>query len=102
MKQQLGRYLWSLVQYADDCDEKPQLLTNYVKIGLETIRPLKKSRVHVNDPPLKKKLIKQRQHASNTGDIKHYSNMVNRRRKVLRASYYAAKVKYLKDTKPSQ
>ena len=55
-KQELSRYLcsihWSLFQCAaDDCDENLQLLTVYIKIRLETIMPLKKSRVHVNYPP---------------------------------------------------
>ena len=112
-KLELGRYLcgidWSLVELANNCEEKLKLLTDFIKTGLDTIMPVKQSRVHVDDPPWVspefKHLINLRQRAFSAGHtqlFRHYHNVVNRKRKVLLSNYYASKVNHLKQTKPSQ
>ena len=82
---------------------------NLIQIGLDTIMPIKQTKLHINDPPWItasfKNLIKLRQKAFASGDTKryrHYRNVVNRERKVIRGRYFASKVRQLKKTKPSQ
>jgi len=112
-KRGLGRYFgsidWSILDSAHECESKLQLFHNLVKIGLDTIMPLKTFRLHVNDPPWVtaefKTLIKARQKAFAQGDIegyRHLRNITNRERKVCRGKFYASKVANLKTTKPSQ
>ena len=52
---ELGRYLfaivWSVVDLANDCDEKLQLLKDFILTGLDSIVPIRQSRVHANDTP---------------------------------------------------
>ena len=71
--------------------------------------PLKRVKVHANDPPWVtsdfKKLIKARQQAYSNGEIetyRHYRNLVNRERKIIRNRFFPSKVRHLKDTKPNQ
>ena len=76
-----------------DCESKLQLFQDLVKIGLDTIMPLKTVKLHVNDPPWVtaefKALIKARQKAFAQGDTegyRHLRNITNRERKVCRGS----------------
>ena len=112
-KLELGSYLcaivWSVVDLANNCEEKLQLLTDVILTGLDSIMPIKQSRFHVNDPSWLfsefKHPIHLRKQAFSTGDthlFRHYRNVVNCKRKVLRSNYYASKVNHLKQTKPSQ
>jgi len=39
--------IWSIYNF----EEKLKLLTDFIKTGLDTIMPVKQSRVHVDDPP---------------------------------------------------
>ena len=112
-KTELGRYLssidWSLVEYAEICEDKLKLLTDIITTGLDIIMPVKQFKVHTEDPPWItaefKAFIKRCQKAfakGNTERFRHLRNAVNRERKSLRGNYYASKVNNLKDTKPSQ
>ena len=112
-KCELGRYFgsidWSILDSVQDCESKLQLFQDLVKIGLDTIMPLKTVKLHVNDPPWVtaefKALIKARQKAFAQGDTegyRHLRNISNRERKVCRGKFYAPKVANLKTTKPSQ
>ena len=112
-KSELGRFLvsidWSVVSEAPNCETKLALFTDFIKIGLDHIMPVKNVRLHLNDPPWVteqfKNLIKLRQHAFHHGDMeqyRRYRNEVNRARKSLRSNYFANKVNHLKNTKPSQ
>ena len=92
-----------------DCESKLKLFQDLVKIGLDTIMPLKTVKLHVNDPPCVtaefKALIKARQKAfaqGDTEDYRHLRNITYRERKVCRGKFYASKVANLKTTKPSQ
>ena len=92
-----------------DCESKLQLFQDLVKIGLDTIMPLKTVKLHVNDPPWVtaefKALIKARQKAFAQGDTegyRHLRNITYRERKVCRGKFYASKVANLKTTKPNQ
>ena len=52
-----------------------------------------------------KKLIKAHQQAYSNGEIetyRHYRNLVNRERKIIRNRFFTSKVQHLKDTKPNQ
>lgn len=71
--------------------------------------PIKRTKLHVNDPPWIspefKKIIKLRQKAFISGDsalFKHYRNLVNRERKTCCSKFFTAKVHQLKHTKPRQ
>ena len=112
-KLELGRYFcgidWSLVECTQSCAAKIQLFTDVVKTGLDTIMPVKKSKIHTRDAPWVspqfKELVKLRQKAFNDGDVNlfhYYQNAVNRERKTLQGRYYASKVSQLKYSKPSQ
>ena len=112
-KCELGRYFgcidWSILDSVQDCESKLQLFQDLVKIGLDSIMPLKTVKLHVNDPPWVtaefKALIKARQKAFAQGDTegyRHLRNITNRERKVWRRKIYASKVANLKTTKPSQ
>ena len=95
-KSELGRFLasidWSVVSQASNCEAKSVLFTDFIKIGLDHLMPVKHVRLHLNDPPWVterfKNLIKLRQHAStmetwnNTGDIEMMSTA--------RANHFAA------------
>ena len=52
-KRELGRYLgsidWSVLDSAPDCESKLQLFQDLVKIGLNTIMPLKTIKLSVSD-----------------------------------------------------
>ena len=54
-KCEFGRYLgsvdWSTLDSAPDCDSKLQMFNELVKIGLDTIMPLKTYKLHHNDAP---------------------------------------------------
>ena len=110
-KYEFGRYLssidWAILETVDTCEAKSQLLTELITTGADIIMPLKRVKVHVNDPPWDtsdfKKLIKARQQAYSNGEIetyRHYRNLVNRERKIIRNRFFASKVRHLKDTKP--
>ena len=70
-KCELGRYLgsvdWSTLDSVSDCDIKLQMFNESVKIGLDTIMPLKTYKLHHNDAPWVtaefKTLIESQQHA---------------------------------------
>ena len=51
-KCELGRYFgsidWSILDSVQDCESKLQLFQDLVKIGLDTIMPLKTVKLHVN------------------------------------------------------
>ena len=86
---------------------KLQYFEELVRLDIKTIMPIKKSTLHVSDPPWitpdLKKLIENRQAAFSSGNtslFKHYRNRVNRERKICRAKFYSSKVKHLKRTKP--
>ena len=95
-KSELGRFLasidWSVVSEASNCEAKLVLFTDFIKIGLDHLMPVKHVRLHLNDPPWVterfKNLIKLRQHAStmetwnNIGDIEMMSTA--------RANHFAA------------
>ena len=76
-----------------------------VQIGLNTICPTKKVKIHRNDTPWMtvniKSLIAHRQKAfkNNNGTLfKFYRNKVNKERKQCKAKYYQAKVNHLSQT----
>ena len=52
---ELGRYLfaivWSVVDVANDCEGKLQLLKDFILTGLDSIMPIRQSRIHANDTP---------------------------------------------------
>ncbi|XP_022806735.1 uncharacterized protein LOC111343809 [Stylophora pistillata] len=100
---ELGRFLasidWSVVNEASNCEAKLALFTDFIKIGLDHLMPVKHVRLHLSDPPWVterfKSLIKHRQHAFYNGDMdqyRRYRNDVNRTRKSLRSKYYASKL----------
>ena len=102
-KLELGRYLceidWSLVEQTSSCEEKLKLFESFVKTGLDIITPIKKSQVHIDDSlwvTLEfKRLIKLRQKAFFADDsarFRHYSNAVNRERKVLRSEEHTSEL----------
>ena len=83
-KRELGRYLgsvdWSVLDSAPDCESKSQLFHGLVKIGLDSIMPLKTIRLHVNDALWVsaefKALIKSRQKVYARGDTKRLDTFV--------------------------
>lgn len=110
-KQELGRYLrdidWSIIQTTPSCEEKSNLFGSLINLGLDVIMPIKKVKLHHNDPPwITKKfkhLVKQRQKAFSRGDkisFNRYRNQINRERKSLRETFYSSKVKDLKESNP--
>ena len=112
-RHELGRYLtsidWSSLNHFDTCEMKLQYFEELVRLGISTIMPIKKTALHVHDPPWItaefKELIRKRQAAfcsGNTFQFKYYRNRVNRERKSCRAKFYSSKVKNLKSTKPKR
>ena len=112
-KYELGRYLssihWPFLEDVESCEVKLQLLVDLITVGVDTIMPLKRIKLHVNDPPWVtsdfKELIKSRQQAFSNREMenyRHYRNLVNRKRKTLQSRYFASKIQHLKQTKPSQ
>ncbi|XP_022785410.1 uncharacterized protein LOC111325784 [Stylophora pistillata] len=110
---ELGRFLasidWSVVNEASNCEAELALFTDFIKISLDHLMPVKHVRLHLNDPPWVterfKNLVKLLQHAFHNGDMdqyRRYRNDVNCTRKSLRSKYYARKVNNLKNIKPSQ
>lgn len=108
-KQALGRYLsesnWSSLTEPSNTQDKYSYFNTIVQIGLDTICPTKKIRIHRNDPPWIttkfKSLITLRQKAftsNNETMFKFYRNKVNRERKQCKAKYYQAKVNHLSQT----
>ena len=79
-KSDLGRFLvsidWSVVSEASICEAKLVLFTDFIKIGLDQLMPVKHVRLHLNYPPWVtewfKNLIKLRQHAFHHGDMEQY------------------------------
>lgn len=104
----LGRYFngidWSCLSNKSTCEEKSNLFTDLVAIGLENIVPEKTIKVYPKDAPWMsvklKKLIHQRQVAfhsnRNSLSYKFYRNAVNKERKRCKAVYYTSKVRDLK------
>ena len=89
------------------CQEKLSLFESLIKIGVESLLPLKQVRISRNDPPWItnkfKKIIKKRQKAlsaNNPTTYRIHRNLVNRERKQCRSKFYEHKVQDLKDTKP--
>ena len=98
-KCELGRYLgaidWSVLDSATNCESKLQLFQDLVKIGLDTIMPLKTFKIHVNDAPWVtakfKALIKSHQKAFAQGDTERYRllrNITNHERTLCCSKYY--------------
>ena len=113
-KCELGRCLgsidWSVLDSDTNCESKLQLFQDLVKIGLDTIMPLKTFKIHVDDAPWVtaefKALIKSLQKAFSfaQGDTERYRllrNITNGERKLCRSKYYNNKVANLRTTKPS-
>ena len=98
----------TILNNATSCEGKVFLLGKIIQCGLESIIPLKSKSVYLNEPPWMnptlKKLIKSRQKALEQGNVTEFRrlrNKVNRKRKSCRSKYYKAKVKHLKEYKPS-
>ena len=105
----MGSVDWSVTDSVPDCGSKLQLFQDFVKIGLDTIMPLKTIKFHVNDAPWVtaefKDFIKLREVAFAQGDTERFRNLrntVNPERKLCRSKYYASKVAKFKNTKPCQ
>ena len=83
---------------------KRQYFEELVRLGINTITPIKKSALHVLDPPWItadfKELVKNRQAAFNSGNISR--NRVNRKRKTCWAKFYSSRLKYPKSTQPKR
>ena len=101
----LGSIDSSVLDSVPDCESKLQLFHDLVKIGLDTIMPLKTIKLHIDDAPWVsaefKALIKSRQKAFTQGDtvrFRHPRNITNRERKLCRGRNYATKVANLKTT----
>jgi hypothetical protein len=108
-KQAFGRYLsavdWSALTSLQDTHDKYSYFINAVRIGLDTICPTKKVKIHRNDTPwmsanLKSLIaIRQKAFANNNETLfKFYRNKVNKERKQCKAKYYQAKVDHLSQT----
>ena len=98
----------NLIDLVPSCEAKVKMLETIVSIGINSIMPMKSKTVVSNEPPWitssLKNLIQLRQNAlksRNTVEFNRLRNLVNRERKHCRAKYYEAKVKHLKDCKPS-
>ena len=112
-KSELGRYLtscnWSILNHLETCEEKLELFTDLINLGINILMPKRRITLHVNDPPWItanfKILIKKRQAAFSNGDnelFRYYRNRVNRERKKCREKFYSLKVEHLKKSKPSR
>ena len=111
-KASLGRFMtevpWLDMLSPDfTCDQNLEILTDIINYGLNTIMPLRSTRVHDNDRPWMtrhlKSLISRRQKAFASGKnvlFKMLRNKVNRERTRIRKIYYKSKVENLRDTKP--
>ena len=102
-KRELGRYLtsckWSNLDHLKTCEEKLELFTDLINLGINIIMPNKRTILHVNDPPWK------RQAAFSHGNnelFRYYRNRVNRERKICREKFYSSKVEHLKKSKRSR
>ena len=80
-KYELGRYLssidWSILNEVGTCEAKSQFFTNLITTGVDIIMPLKRVKVHVNDPPWVtsdfKKLTRQEAFSNGQTEIyRHY------------------------------
>ena len=112
-KSELGRYLtscnWSILDHLKTCEEKLELFTDLINLGINTIMPNKRITLRVNDlawiTANFKNLIKKRQAAFSNGNIelfRYYRNRVNRERKICGEKFYSSKVEHLKKSKPSR
>ena len=97
------------MEEVETCEAKSKLLTDPITTGADIIMPVKRIKVHVNDPPWVtsyfKKIIKAHKQAYSNGEketYRHYCNLVNHERKILRNRFFASTVRHLKDTKPNQ
>ena len=111
-KLKLGWYLnlinWSTVDSLVNCEDKQELLINFIHNGLNYIMPIQRKKVHVNDcpwiTPKFKELIRQRQIAfssNNTERFRKFQNLVIRERKILRKTFFTSKVSQIKQAKPT-
>ena len=113
-KRELGRYLtsckWDVtLDHLKTCEEKLELFTDLIYLGINTIMLNKSIILHVNDPTWItanfKNLIKKRQAAFSNGNselFRYYCNRVNRERKICREKFYSSKIAHLKRSKPSR
>ena len=92
----------------ETCGEKVSLLEQIITTGLDHILSIQSGRVYSTEPrwitSTLKELIQARQRALSRGDnhqFREIRNRVNRERKACRAKYFQAKVKHLKERKPS-
>ena len=75
-KSELGRYLtscnWSILNHLETCEEKLELFTDLINLGINILMPKRRITLHVNDPPWItanfKILIKKRQAAFSNGN----------------------------------
>ena len=75
-KSDLGRYLtscnWSILNHLETCEEKLELFTDLINLGINILMPKRRITLHVNDPPWItanfKILIKKRQAAFSNGN----------------------------------
>ena len=89
------------------CEEKTNTLEFAIKLGMDTLLPLRSKKLSINDPPWinerLKSMIRERQRALARGDdanFRRLRNSVNRLRKLCRAKYYASNVEQLRDCEP--
>ena len=112
-KAELGRCLsiidWNVISTANTCEEKYNLISAIITTGMDILMPERKVKFHKNDvlwvTKEFKELINLRQRAffsGNTDLFRFYRNRVNRKRKSLRAKFYASSINCLKNSKPKQ
>ena len=97
-KSELGRFLtsfnWSILDHLKTCEEKLDLFTDLINLGINIIMLNKRIIQHVNDPPWItanfKNLMKMRQAAFSNGNnelFRYYRNRFNRERKICRENF---------------
>ena len=110
-KQAFSRYMtgldWSLIDTIDSVQDQYTHLSSPIHLGLDSILPQKRLKIHRNDAPWispkLKSLIVHRQKAyyqDNKLLFHYYRNKVNRERKLCKRSYYNTKVSVLTENNP--
>jgi len=99
--------LEAMIDCADTCDEKTNLLETIISTGMDILTPVKTKIVITNEPRWinneLKALIRKRQQAYSRGDLDTFRplrNRVNRMRKTCRTKYYKSKVEHLRSCNP--
>ena len=98
----------NMLSNVHSCEEKTSLLETIVKIGLDSILPMRSKTIQSSKPTWMNStltsLIRKRQTALSQGNIaefKRLRNRVNCERKACRAKYHEASVQHLRQRKPS-